>query len=161
MSTVKFSNYQNIYHRAQQVYEKNEEQIMRVLWFVDIQHIGSTAIPGSITKGDVDLNVRVKLKDFEKAKEELEKLYEINQPENWTPNFASFKNDTGFVLPVGVQLTIIGSKSDEFVKLRDLLINNSHLLEEYNQMKLKYEDKDMDEYRKEKAAFFERLRKLV
>lgn len=161
MSKVNFKNYQDIYQRARQVYEQNEEQIMRVLWFADIQHIGSSAIPDSITKGDVDLNIRVELKDFKKAKKELKKLYQINQPENWTPNFASFKDDKSFTLPVGVQLTIKDSKYDDFAKLRDLLINNSNLLEEYNQMKQKYEGKDMDEYRKEKAEFFEKLRKQL
>ena len=159
MNKVHFKNYQDIYQRSRQVYEQNEEQIMRVLWFAEIQHIGSTAIPGSITKGDVDLNVRVELKDFENAKEELQKLYQINQPENWTLNFASLKDDKKFALPVGVQLTIFGSKYDDFVRIRDLLISDKKLLEEYNQMKSRYEGKDMEEYRKEKAEFFEKLRK--
>lgn len=156
-----FKRYEDVYYRTYRVYKENEEKILRVLPFADIQNIGSTAIPGSVTKGDVDINVRVSSKDFETAVERLKKMYKVNQPENWTSTFASFKDDNNFELPIGVQVTIIGSSSDDFTKLRDLLIENKQLLEEYNQMKRKYEGKDMREYRKEKAAFFERLRKLL
>lgn len=161
MNKVHFKSYQEIYYLAEKVYQQNEEKILRRLWFADIQHVGSTAIPGSVTKGDVDIKISVSLKDFDKAVKVLKQIYEINQPENWTPNFASFKDDTSYDLPVGTQLTIIGSKSDDFVELRDLLIKNKKLLKEYNQMKLKYEGKGMEEYRKEKADFFNNLRKLL
>lgn len=159
MVVVHFKPFIDFHEVAVRVCKEEKHKIQSMISWADIQHIGSSAIPGSVTKGDVDLNVRVSVGKFKEAVGKLKKLYEINQPENWTPNFASFKDDTGS-LPVGVQLTIIGSKYDDFVKLRDLLKSNLLLLEEYNQMKLKYEGKDMDEYRKEKADFFEKLRKL-
>mgnify|MGYP001615344853 FL=1 len=158
---VTFKKYEDIYGQAKRIYQEHEEKILKALPFVDIQHIGSTAIPNSVTKGDLDINVRISREHLDYAIEELKKFYEINQPENWTSTFASFKNDNNFDLPVGVQLTVIDSEYDDFTKLRDILLKDKKLLEEYNQMKLKYEGKDMDDYRKEKSEFFEKLRKLL
>lgn len=143
---------------ANKIFEEQKRKILQLIPNADIQHIGSTAIPGSITKGDLDILVRVGGRDFEKAVEALKTLYEINQIENWSKTFASFKDDKSFALPFGVQLKVKGSDYDDFNKLRDLLINNVELLKEYNQMKLQFEGKDMDEYRKAKSDFFDKLR---
>ena len=54
----------------------------------------------------------------------------------------------------------IDSEDDDFSKLRDLLLQNSDLLEEFNQLKTKFEGKQMEDYRKEKGRFFDRLRSM-
>ena len=97
-------------------------------------------------------------KDLDYAIEQLKHLYKISQPDNWTSDFASFKDEESLEIDFGVQLTVKGSKVDDFVKLKDVLVSNPRLVKEYNKMKIKYEDKDMVEYRKEKANFFQRLR---
>lgn len=48
-----------------------------------IEHIGATSVPGALTKGDLDLLVRVTAKEFIPAREALASLYSVNQPENW------------------------------------------------------------------------------
>ena len=159
MNKVSFKQSSDLHEIAGRVYQEQRERIQKLIPWAEVHHIGSTAIPGSITKGDLDINVRVPVENFDNAVKGLEKLYQINQPENWTNNFASFKDDDNFDIAGGVQLTIMGSESDDFIKLNDLLINDSQLLKEYNQMKEKFEGKDMEEYRKEKANFFGKLRK--
>ncbi len=54
---------------------------------MDIQHIGSTAIPNSITKGDLDIQVRVSKEDFTKAVEILSTIYDINEGSTKTDFF--------------------------------------------------------------------------
>ncbi len=120
----------------------------------DIQHIGSTAIPDSLTKGDLDVNVRVAKENFTVSVDTLKKMYEINQPHNWTPTYASFKDDTGLSMPFGIQLTVIGSPDDVFISQRDILLNRPDLVEKLNKLKVQFEGKSMDEYRKAKGVIF-------
>ena len=160
MDNVSFKPSEEFLELAEEIFQQEKLRILELIPSAVIEHIGSTAIPGSITKGDLDINVRVTKEIFDEAVEKLKTLYQINQPENWNDNFASFKDDNNFNLPIGVQLTIIDSEYDDFVSLRDLLISNQNLLEEYNQMKRKYEGRSMDDYRKEKSEFFEKLRSL-
>ncbi len=146
---------------ANKIFEEQKKRILESLPFAKVYHIGSTAVPNSITKGDLDINVRVKMKHFEEACKKLEELYSIDVNNKRTNTTASFKDDLQ-ELPIGIQLTVIGSKYDDFVKLRDLLLNNYVLLKELNELKRKFEGKDMGEYRTEKAKFFQKLReKLV
>lgn len=160
MTNVYFKPTTNFTDKANKLFREQKNIISDLIPSAEIEHIGGTAIPGSITKGDMDMNIRVRKENFNHAIGILRKLYEINQPGNWTENFASFKskiNGTDF----GIQLTIVGSSFDDFVKLRDILIKNPDLIKESNLIKQRHNGKDMDDYRKEKAKFFERLRKSI
>ncbi len=145
---------------ANSLFSKEKTKLLELFPNADVQHVGSTSIPGSLTKGDLDINIRVSKEDFDITLNSLKQIYEVNQPENWTKTFASFKNNN-MEIPLGVQLTVKNSEYDDFYKLRDLLINDPELLKEYNEMKFKFQDKNIDDYRKEKSEFFERLRKLT
>lgn len=161
MNKVNFKPSENFRISAEKLFQQEKSRILVSLPKADVQHIGSSAIPGTMTKGDLDINVRVAREDFSKGVELLKKLYEINQPENWSDDFASFKDNRSFDLDLGVQLVVINSKSDDFVKIRDLLLGRPDLVEKCNKMKMKFEGKSMEKYRKEKAEFFENLRKLL
>ena len=96
---------------------------------VEIEHVGSTAIPGALTKGDLDLLVRVPAERFDVAVAALRDLYAIHQPENWTPTYASFVDGASHDPPVGVQLAVAGSADDAlFAPFRDALIADPALL---------------------------------
>ena len=160
MTNVYFKPATDFTDKANKLFRKQKSIISDLIPSAEIEHIGSTAIPTSITKGDLDINIRVQKENFNPAIEILKNHYEINQPENWTENFASFKSKIRGI-DFGVQLTIIGSPTDDFVKLRDILIKNPDLIKKFNLMKQTYNGKDMEEYRKEKAKFFEGLRKSL
>ena len=93
MELVNFKPQRDFADKTQKLFEDERDNLLKILPRADIQHIGSTAIPNAMTKGDLDLQVRVEKDDFQKAVEQLQKLYEINQPDNWTDNYASFKDD--------------------------------------------------------------------
>lgn len=46
------------------------------------------------------------------------------------------------------------------IKPRDILLENPELIVDLNAIKMKYDGKSMDEYRKEKADFFQKLREI-
>jgi len=137
-------------------FQKQRQRLLTQLPLAEVHHIGSTAIPDSITKGDLDVNVRVTQQEFAKAVELLKAMYEISQPNNWTANFASFK-DNRVGMDFGVQLTAIGSPEDRFLVQRDILLSHPELVERLNMLKMTYEGKSMDEYRKAKADFFAKI----
>ncbi len=158
MGSVYFKPSSEFLAKATEVFEQQRVKLIKLMPYSDIQQVGSTAIPNSITKGDLDIVVRVPVDKFTSATEVLKSSYKINQPENWSKIFASFKDEDNLGIDFGVQLVIKDSRSDDFIKLRDVLRNNPQLVEDYNAMKLKYEGKNMDDYRKEKADFFQKLR---
>ncbi len=69
---------------------EHSSRIRAGLGDVEIEHVGSTSIPGALTKGDLDLLVRVDAAAFDAAVVALRELYVVHQPENWTPTYASF-----------------------------------------------------------------------
>ncbi len=158
MAEVYFKPAEDYIDSAGKLFEEQKLRLAPLLPGAEIEHIGSTSIPGLLTKGDLDINIRVAREDFEQAIGVLQQFYEVNQPENWNESFASFKDDHSFPLDFGAQLTVIGSELDDFVNLRDKLKSDGELLAAYNAMKSKYQGSSMDEYREAKAEFFYKLR---
>lgn len=156
MKPVNFLEQSKINEMANKEVSNQKSRILELLPNVDIQHIGSTAIPNSITKGDLDIQVRVPKEDFTKAVEMLSTIYDINEGSTKTDFFRTFKDDS-LPLPLGVQLTVINSDLDIFWKIRDVLLKNDEFRKEYDDLKRNFEGKTMDEYRLAKKQFFERI----
>jgi GrpB-like predicted nucleotidyltransferase (UPF0157 family) len=123
----------------------------------EIHHIGATALPFGRTKGDVDVNVRAGEADFPRVVDALSARLAIAQPENWTATFASFSAD-GYALPLGVQVTVIGSSDDFLLALRDRLLRDPELLRRYDEAKRASAGAGPAAYWRAKDDFFRRLR---
>ena len=106
-----------------------------VLTNVEVHHIGATSLPFGHTKGDVDVNVRVPEPRFDSLIAALSDRLERAQTENWTATFASF-SARGFALPLGVQVTVIGSPDDFLLALRDRMRADTTLLRRYDEAKV-------------------------
>jgi GrpB-like predicted nucleotidyltransferase (UPF0157 family) len=122
----------------------------------EIHHIGATALPFGHTKGDVDVNVRVRPERFDDVVRELSAQLAVAQLENWTAAFASFSADN-YRLPLGVQVTAIGSGNDFLLRLRDTLIAEPELLERYDGLKLAAAAGGADAYWQAKDRFLREL----
>ncbi|TDN90809.1 GrpB family protein [Microbacterium sp. BK668] len=72
--------------------------------------IGGSSLPGLVTKGDIDLHLRVRPADFEAATRRLPPRYRPVHLEIWTEAFATFERDGA--PPIGVALTVLGSEHD-------------------------------------------------
>lgn len=121
-----------------------------------IEHIGATAVPGALTKGDLDLLVRVPADGFAPAVDALGSRFAPHFREEWTADLASFKEEPEVDLPVGIQLVIRGGRSDRlFLRWRDLLRENHGLLGRFNEFKLTHSAMDYAEYTEAKAGFIE------
>lgn len=64
MNKVYFKPSEEFLEEANKVFDEQKDRLKKLLPEADIQHIGSTSIPGSVTKGDLDINVRVTKEDY-------------------------------------------------------------------------------------------------
>lgn len=121
---------------AEQVVAGFRRDFARVLGDAEVHHIGATAMPFGHTKGDVDVNVRLGEERFADVVAALRKQCEVAQAQNWTPTYASFAIGR-YALPLGVQVTVIGSADDFLLVLRDRMKSNPELLRDYDERKLR------------------------
>jgi GrpB-like predicted nucleotidyltransferase (UPF0157 family) len=120
--------------QADAVVERFRRDTTDLLHGAEVHHIGATSMPFGRTKGDVDVNVRVDARDFAAVVTALREHYDVAQPENWTPEFASFSTDR-YSLPFGIQITVIGSDNDHLLALRDRMRADPELLRRYDECK--------------------------
>jgi GrpB-like predicted nucleotidyltransferase (UPF0157 family) len=152
---VNFASEQHFREAVGRLFARVEAQLSALLPGCDIQHVGSTAIPGSLTKGDLDVQVRVTSSKYDEAKEVLSRLYRVNIGGFASADATSFADYT--TQPsLGVHLTVIDGSAD-IQWFRDLLIASPALREEYDQLKHRFNGGSMAKYRDDKATFVERV----
>ncbi len=122
----------------ERVLSRISSQLRELVPEAECHHIGATAIPGALTKGDVDVLLRVASGRFQTVVDELKRHFAVKQPENWTAQFASFGDDTGFELPLGIQVVVGGAPEDFLLFLRDYFASHPEALAEYNRLKMKH-----------------------
>lgn len=137
-----------------EIFEREKAGIQELFPHAMIEQVGSSAIPGALTLGEVDIQIRVSSEDFTCVSQGLNARYRKHRPELWTEEFAIFQQTKGMELPLIIAVTVIDSSCDEFSKLRDAFLKDRALLETYNDLKKTYERKELREYRKAKKAFF-------
>lgn len=152
MNKLHFIPEENIRAMTCIAFEHWKAFIKRQFSYIDIQHVGSTSIPGSLTKGDLDIQVRVEQKDFISVRDFLHDNFDQNVGSPYTDSFASFKEDDA-IPPLGIQLTVIDSELDLFTKFRDKLVDNPALLRSYNELKKRHEGESIEKYRQAKSGF--------
>ncbi len=132
-------------------------QLRSALPSATVEHIGSSAVPGAISKGDLDVYVAVRSDEFLHAVETLRGLGFRDRTDTLrTEQLYPFTGD-GFPIDVGIQLVERGSRFEFFRRFRDLLKSDSELLERYNQLKLDAASLDDDAYRGLKSSFIEAI----
>ncbi|CCE01692.1 GrpB family protein [Bradyrhizobium sp. STM 3809] len=146
-------NHQQAHDAAQRLFEHLRAEIEPLLpASAEILHIGATAVPGCLTKGDLDVVVRVDRDDYPAAEAKLADRFLRNRGSVRNEEFAAFE-DPNRVPHLGIQLTTKGSDLDLFHLFTAALVANPELVGRYNAIKLAYHGRPMDEYRAVKDAF--------
>jgi GrpB-like predicted nucleotidyltransferase (UPF0157 family)/N-acetylglutamate synthase-like GNAT family acetyltransferase len=127
---------------------------------VEVEHIGATSLPDGLSKGDVDVNLRVKPDRFDDVVAALSTVFEVAQPQNWTSTFASLSAGRRG-LPIGIQVTVDASDDDFLVALRDRLRADPALRRQYDDIKQEAAPAGRDAYWQAKNEFLDDVRNSV
>ena len=139
---------------AAAAFAEHKLRIQERLPEVEIHHTGGTSIPGVLTTGDVDLQVRVEPRSFDSARDVLCELYEPFHVDVWHSEGAFF-TAPGSQPQVEVALTAIGCLDDvHHGEAWHRIAADRDLVERYNALKREHEGGSIDEYLAAKRAFF-------
>jgi GrpB-like predicted nucleotidyltransferase (UPF0157 family) len=140
--------------KAAAAFAEHARRIHDRLPHVEVRHTGGTSIPGVLTGGDVDLQVRVEPSSFESAREALSELYEPFHLDVWHEEGAFF-TAPGSDPHVEVALTAIGGLDDlHHGDAWRRIAADPDLIERYNAMKREHEGGAIEDYLAAKRAFF-------
>lgn len=142
--------------RCAQLFNSYQKDISTLLPFAKIEHIGSSAIPNAISKGDLDIYIEVMSEQFEFAIEQLKTLNFIEKQNTLRTHelcmLESLNNDD-----VTFQIVATDSVFTFFLAFKNKLINSPTLVNEYNELKLQCSHLDPDQYRTIKSDFINRV----
>jgi GrpB-like predicted nucleotidyltransferase (UPF0157 family) len=147
---------EEIRERVAAIFARRRAELEGMLPGARIEHVGSTAVPGSLTKGDLDICAIVEDAEFERASRLLAERFRVHQPENWSETLASFTAPSEGGIDVGVQLVPAGSPDERyFVGWRDRLRADPELRAGYDDLKRRHRADGMDAYRAAKEQLIQ------
>lgn len=138
----------------EELYQRFVRELSIMIPWAEFQHIGSTAVLGAITKGDVDIQIRVASEDFETTKSRLSERFSVNKDSIQKGGFISFHGSALHPM-LGLQVSVIGGSLDHFSAVRDIFRADGDLQKRYNELKIATHSLGGDVYRERKAAFLE------
>ncbi len=148
---VRFVNSDDIRAQIEALFEQVCKRLTELLGDVQVEHIGSTVIPDSLTKGDLDVLVRVPADRFSEVKAVLNQTFSLNASNSGLGGFASFEAEQ-FTGSVGIQLLIDTATQPPFLQWRNMLMTDIEIKQEYDELKRRFEGKSMSDYRQAKEG---------
>ena len=153
MNTMQFFKPEVYSENLNTIFNLLSERMKRVLPNGDVEHIGSSAICGAISKGDLDILVRVSQPELEEAVQALQKIGFVIKSDTLRTESLCMLTTDEFAEDVAVQVISAGSSFENFVKFRDRLNADQKLVDQYNQLKISSTNLSPDEYRAKKSVF--------
>lgn len=139
---------------ADLLYQKWKAIIESRLPFSRVEHIGSTAITGAITKGDVDLYVEVPPESHVEAVKALEELgFRIKPNTHRDAELCMLESTESRDL--ALQVVARGSVYEFFIEFRDALNADKELVQRYNALKVSSSSCSEKDYRHKKSMFID------
>ena len=141
------------YDRNLTIFDQLKRVIINAIPFARVEHIGASAIPGAVSKGDLDIFVGVPKNKHEECLEKIISLgFKIKEDTLRTDSLCMLISDE-YACDTAIQLVVNGSEFEFFLTFRNKLMRNESLLLEYNRIKQQYQSSSEEEYRKAKSTF--------
>jgi len=148
------ANTEEARRKAHRLFAKVKLCLEQAIPYGEIIHVGSTAVPGCLTKGDLDVVIRVPVAGFSEADLFLQTRYIRNKGSARTGAFSAFE-DPSSIPHLGIQLVAVGGPFDFFHQFADALRSSPDLLNRYNELKRSFVGSEMQAYRAAKSNFIE------
>lgn len=146
------SEYQSI---AAEVVEEVAHELSQLIPGCRLEHVGSSAIPGAISKGDIDLCIVVQAHRHDDTVTALEQAgYVVKKDTLRTPELCMLLSPRADI-DLALQVVSEGSRFEFFMRFRDALRASPSLVNQYNDLKRKAAGLSHEQYRDAKAAFIE------
>lgn len=157
MAELHFRPGSELWPLVDRAFQYHSREIRLLVPAATVEHIGATSIPGALTKGDVDLLVRVPPEAFPTAADALRGRYAAAEPTAWSAALACFSEERDGEPPVGVQLVAAGSAEDGRLAVLRRLLRRTDVVERLNELKRQYEGRDPGAYEAAKQAMYSEL----
>lgn len=153
---IKLLKYKEYSPRTSEIYDQLFSVLKKLLPDSRVEHIGSSAVVGSLSKGDLDILVAVEQNEFDKTLKVIKSIGFVEKEGTLRTNELCMLITDKYNYDVAIQLIIEGSEFEDFARFRDILNSNPYLVEEYNQIKLQFFDTKPDIYREKKSIFIKK-----
>jgi GrpB-like predicted nucleotidyltransferase (UPF0157 family) len=150
---MQFFDRSQFIYRIENIYLDVEATIIKILPNARVEHVGSSAIPGAISKGDLDIFVGVTQDDFLEAIDLIKHIGFSEKLNTLRTDSLCMMTSSTYNEDVAVQLVANGSEHESFLEFRDKLRSNPDLVSRYNQLKLNCKGLPHDNYREVKSTF--------
>jgi len=139
--SIKFQHYRN--------------KILSLIPNAKVDHIGSSAISGAISKGDLDILVAVEKLKLEGAVIKLQSLgFRVKQDTLRTNELCMLESE---LEDVAFQVIALGSQFEMFLIFRNELLADNEKVKQYNELKRSCIGMSQDAYRAYKSKFIENV----
>jgi GrpB-like predicted nucleotidyltransferase (UPF0157 family) len=138
---------------AAQIFSAVKTELALLLPGARIEHVGSSAIPGAHSKGDLDVCISVEPCKFEQTLATLVAAGYTVKPDTLRTNQLCMLESTRPDISLALQLIEQGSEFEFFVIFRDALRRDANLVSQYNALKLETASLGEQGYREAKSEF--------
>jgi GrpB-like predicted nucleotidyltransferase (UPF0157 family) len=143
--------------RAEKIHQNIKANILPSITYERFEHIGSTAVPGALTKGDIDFYLEVLPGNHNSTVAVLlANGFELGKNTLRNEELCMVVHSS-----CSVQVVSKGSKYDFFVTFRDALNGNEELVARYNKIKQESVGLEKREYQDKKSIFIEAVLKSL
>lgn len=141
--------------KCRERYSYYRQFLLKQLPSARIEHIGASAIPNAMSKGDLDIFVGIEAIDFELTIQTLCRLgFEEKHDTLRTSELCML---TFPAEETALQVVVNGSEFEFFLNFRDKLRSSPRLVEQYNALKISCTGLSDEEYRIKKAHFIKQV----
>ena len=141
---------------ALRLFDVQRRQILSWVPDVEVMHVGSTAFESGLSRGDLDIQIRVAPDRYAVALAAIAPHYVVN-PDGYTSDDAASFKDDDLDPPVGLILTAINGSGDALWCFRDALLARPDLAAEYSAIKARSQGGSLAAYRADKHLFVRRV----
>ena len=143
--------------KAAELFNQLRTKLVTELPFAQIEHVGSSAIKGALSKGDLDIFVGVPQSEFSGSLDKLKSMgFSIKEDTLQTAALCMLVSST-YDFDVAIQLVELGSEFESFLEFRDQLNSNPELVTQYNRLKEESSSLTPEQYRVKKSAFIKMI----